>query len=120
MPAKRAPAKKPQVKKTAKRTPRADRWCLFATYIGEKQFQRGERVRLRQLGKGAAHVECIGLRKAKPTRSWHGKYSLQWVKTEDLADFQLKRDSNGRKRADVEPELIALLQAAELANKSKK
>jgi len=106
---KKSPAKA-RAKKAASAKSKADRWCLFATYLGEKQFRRGERVRLGCVGKGAIRVECFGPSQRKP-----GNYTVQWVKAEDLADLHPEWDSLGRKRAYVDAEMSELLQAAAVA-----
>jgi hypothetical protein len=113
MPAKRSAAKS-RAKKPAKAKPRADRWRVRATYTGEKQFRRGERVWVGFLFKGGERVECIGPSQRKP-----GTTTIQRVKVEELADLRLEFHPNGFKRADMESDLLDLLKAAELAKKSK-
>jgi hypothetical protein len=108
-------AKKATAKSTAKKSAdkQRDQWRLVGTYIGEKQFRRGERLGLGYVSKRAQRVECSG-----PSLRTPGKYAVHWVKAEDLADLHLERSSPGRRQAGLLKELAELLQAAAAAKKS--
>jgi hypothetical protein len=117
--AKKRSAKK-QVRKPAKRhsaktgEQKPDRWRIVGTYVGEKQFRCGERVGLGFVSQDARRVECVGPSQRKP-----GKFTVQWVKAEDLADLHLEWSCIGRKQAGVLQELASLQEAAAAARQQK-
>ena len=79
-----------------------DTYVLLGTFIGNKGFRTGDKLRLMFVPDKPKKVECLG-------RSAKGKPLAKWVDVKELTDLRIVWDGNGSKREGLKHELERIL-----------